>query len=395
MSKNLKTPPNIQADIKLQSLIDDGELPGLAVQVNQIGRPIYQFSTGYRDIVAKRPMQADTIVQIFSMTKALVSTGVLQLWEQGKLDLDDDIEKWTSIFAETPVVDSDSNFHQRQNPITIRQLLTHTAGLSYGGDEEYGEKRHADNDFMLRRDLTTTEMVKKVAKFPLLAEPGNLWNYSFSTDVLGYLIELVTGQSLREYIQQHVTGPLGMLDTDFTIDATRRDRLATLYEPKQTGELQVMMTSDAPLLAPETVNCYSGGGGLLSTLNDYIKFADCLTNGGQFDGGQLIRKETWQEMTRNHVAERLLPLSYNGVDNPIMDGFGFGLGVRVHLDPQQTGVPGPAGTFGWGGMASTLFICDPINQVSAVCMTQRFNWEVHKIRPIFRDVVYNNVLGIR
>jgi CubicO group peptidase (beta-lactamase class C family) len=234
--------------------------------------------------------------------------------------------------------------------------------------------------------------MQTVLNFPLIAQPGSLWHYSIATDVCGYLVELISGMPFADYLQQTIFDPLGMVDTAFEVPAHKIDRFATLYGYTENDALAQLETNDkSPFISTISgipVRMQSGGGGLVSTAPDYLRFAQMMLNRGELDEHRIIKPETVALMTNNHVAEKLLPLSYNGVAAGQFSGYGFGLGYCINMDPAQAGAPGSRGDFGWGGMADTYCWVDPQQQMVAILMQQYLPSLHHAGRKDFRDAVY-------
>ncbi len=369
--------------------VAENKLPGFVSLVARQGKIVHLDSCGYRSREQQLPYEADTIVRIYSMTKPIASVALLMLWEKALFDLYDPVYAYLPEFKDVMVY-AGGELEAPDSPITIQQLLTHTAGLSYGS---FGEPNPHPVDAMYDEaklfDRTTCqsteEMVKKIAALPLLYHPGTRWHYSMATDVVGRLVEVLSGQTLADFIDQHICQPLGMMDTAFHIAPEKADRFASLY----------LVTPDDPLSLrdePATsnylppVSVHSGGAGMVSTAYDYFLFASCLLNKGVLNGQRILGRKTVERMCQNHIAPDLLPIGFEMSDP--MEGAGFGLGVGVTMDPTRTGQMGSVGDFGWGGYAETICIIDPVEELIAINMTQCIPSSAYAIRSQFRTAVY-------
>ena len=342
-----------------------------------------------------KPMTDDTIFRIYSMTKPLTSVALMQLVERGLLELDDAARRWIPALGKLEVYDEGA----LESDITVRQLLTHTAGFSYGFEPEkhpvdalYAEVWQAG---IQQRSLQ--ELMGDLLEFPLLAQPGTLWHYSIATDICGYLVELLADMPFGDYLQAQILDPLEMVDTAFEVPADRVARLSTLYGPTDGDSLAVLETSDrspfVPSLSGTPVRLHSGGGGLVSTAPDYLRFAQMMLNRGELEGRRIVSPETVELMTRNHVDKSLLPLSFNGIAAGEYGGYGFGLGYCITLVPQQAAAAGSRGDFGWGGMADTYCWVDPAENLVGILMQQYLPSLVQAGRKDFRNAVYASLRG--
>lgn len=371
----------------MRRFVDNGELPGTLTFIARHGQPVHLDTYGFADLEAQKPLTPDTIFRIYSMTKPITSVAVMMLHEQGHFLLQDPIAKFIPAFDDTKVLVGRGfqgpEFAPPRTPITIRHLLSHTAGLSYGFHEDtLIEEQYRQAKFH-EADLSNEERANKIAGLPLVFHPGEGWRYSVATDVLGRLVEVVSGQSLGDYLQAHIFEPLGMVDTGFWAAPAAVDRLAANYKVGENGRLCV---SDAPAqstFARPRANM-SGGGGLVSTLRDYFRFTQCLLNGGRLDGVRLLSPRTVRLMVANHLPDHLLPF---GVGPNLLWGHGFGLGFRVVLDPGQAGFLSSAGEYGWSGAAKTYFWIDPKEDMLAIFMTQIMQSD-HPVQQYFRALTY-------
>lgn len=343
-----------------------------------------------------KPMARDNLFRIYSMTKPLTSIAVMQLYEQAHFQLDDAVEQYIPEFKGIQVYNAGNADHYSTiaptRPMTVRHLLTHTAGLTYGFhnshvvDQLY---RRADVDNRYNGN-TLADKIKLVATMPLQFCPGDRWNYSIATDVLGYLVETLSGKTLDVYIKQHITAPLGMVDTTFSVAPENIERFAACYaRDPQTG---AMVLADDPVTSrynqPPTI-C-SGGSGMVASIDDYHTFALALLGKGSFQGNRIIGSKTFEYMTQNHLPDNrdLNQMAQSLFSETTFDGIGFGLGFAVLLDPVKSGMPGSIGEFGWGGAASTYFWVDPLQQLCVIFMTQLMPSNAYPLRRQLKTAVY-------
>lgn len=351
-SKRLK-----RLDTLIQHYIDEQGIPGVLMLIARHGKLAYSKPFGLMDIATHRSTQLDTIYRIYSMTKPVTCAAVMMLHEEGHFALSDPISDYIPEFADTPVY-VDGKQVPPERPITIQHLLTHTSGLVYAAGNSPVEQMNREAD-LHGRDVPLAEWVKRLAALPLMHHPGTVWHYGPSIDVLGYLVEVVAGIPFAEFLRTRIFQPLGMLDTDFYVPPAKLDRLATLY-----GE--GLWVTDTESLGDYTQPPVweSGGGGLVSTGMDFLRFAQMLLNGGELDGVRLLGRKTVSYMTTNQLL--------SSIDRSRRQrGYGYGFGVDVLLDPVAAGRVSSVGEYGWsGGLASTHFWVDPVEDLVAVKMTQ-------------------------
>jgi CubicO group peptidase (beta-lactamase class C family) len=377
--------------------VDDGRLPGWQIAISRGGKVAHSSTYGHRDMEAQLSFESDTIVRMFSMTKPITSVAAMMLYEEGAFQLKDPINKWLPEFADTPVYKSGSFLkpvtEPQTEPIRVWHLLTHTSGLTYGFHNSHVtdaiyRKAGFEWDVPVGADLA--ECCARWAKLPLAFQPGSEWNYGVSTDVLGRLIEVISGQSLDDFLQSRIFGPLEMNDTGFSVAEDKIDRFARLYVPNPaTGKAvsaPAVLVSD-PTKGPAML---SGGGGLAGTASDYLRFAHMLLNRGELDGVRLLGSRTIDYMTRNHLPGNA---DLEEFGRPLFaetsfDGVGFGLGFSVLLDPATNKVLRSAGEYSWGGAASTVFWVDPKEDIVAIFLTQLLPSSTHPIRPELAQLVY-------
>jgi CubicO group peptidase (beta-lactamase class C family) len=363
--------------------VDDGKLPGFQAVVARDGKIVHVAQGGMADIEAKRPVADDTLWRIYSMTKPITSVAAMLLWEEGAFELKDPVAKFIPAFADAQVwAGGNQNkpiTRPAVEPVRIWHLLTHTAGLTYGFHYAHpldGVYRQHGYEFGSKDDLATT--VDAWAGLPLLFEPGTEFNYSVATDVLGRLVEVLSGQSLDTFFQERIFGPLGMTDTTFS--AVDPDRLAALYEP---GLKRNDRMGSHGLRAPTML---SGGGGLISTAADYHRFTTMLVQ----DGAPLLAPRTLRFMALNHLpgGAELKDVARPTISETQNDGVGFGLGFSVVLDPAATKIATSPGELAWGGLASTAFFVAPQERLSVQFFTQMIPSSTYPLRSQLRQLVY-------
>jgi CubicO group peptidase (beta-lactamase class C family) len=378
-------------DSHFDRYVSEGKLPGWALLIARDTRIVHVGTGGMRDVEGGHPVELDTIFRIYSMTKPITSVAAMALYERGAFELTDPVARYLPEFADTRVYAGGSDLKAQTvpatEPIRIWHLLTHTSGLTYGFHRNHpvdAMYRAAGYEWAVPPGTDLATAVRRFASLPLLFQPGAEWNYSVSTDVLGRLIEVVSGNALDEALAELVLGPLGMRETTFEVRAADRHRLAALYTPglRRAGEL-----GDA-VLSP---SWFSGGGGLASTLHDYHRFTCFLLNGGTLDGVRVLGERTVNYMTRNHLpgGADLVRFGRPLFAEAPFDGTGFGLGFAVVLDPTATHTLCSAGEFAWGGAASTAFWVDPVERVTATFMTQLLPSSTYPIRSQLRQLVYS------
>jgi CubicO group peptidase (beta-lactamase class C family) len=357
----------------MQQEVDQKQLAGIVTILVRHGKVVEERTYGKKDMESGAPMTRDTIFRIFSMTKPITGVAMMILYEEGKWHPSDPISKYIPEFAHLKVykgVDESGKMilEEPVHPPTMRELMTHTAGFTYGFfgntpvDKMYNEQQ-------LLQSQSLQEMINKLAKMPLLYQPGTRWVYSVSMDVQGYIIEKLSGQSLPDFMQQHILGPVGMKDSGFYVPKEKRSRFATLYAEDHKGDLVVAARggdSGADYSTPPKMP--SGGGGMVSTTQDYLRFAQMLLNGGELDGVRILAPATVQLMTTNHLAANLMNGEAMFGPRP---GLGWGYDCAVYPDPLQADEVVGKGTFFWMGAADTWFWVDPTNDLIFVGMTQR------------------------
>ncbi|MDZ4738856.1 MAG: serine hydrolase domain-containing protein [Alphaproteobacteria bacterium] len=375
--------------------LDTGRMPGALTLVYRRGEVAHFSAIGMADVERKKPVKEDTIFRIYSMTKPVTSIAFMMMVEQGLVALDDPVHKYIPAWKDLGVFAGGfmQTFRTKrcERPMLIIDLLRHTSGLTYG----FQESTNVDAAYRklkigeIEKSGTLDSMVEQLAKLPLEFSPGTAWNYSVSTDILGYLVEKISGQKFEDYLRARIFKPLGMVDTDFHVHPGKEARLAACYVPAKGG----MDLQDDPAKSPylQPPGFVSGGGGLVSTASDYLKFCRMLINGGSLDGVQIVGPKTIELMTMNHLPDgKDLPaLSRSLFSEVSYNGVGFGLGFSVTMDPAKTLIPGSVGEYSWGGAASTSFWVDPKEDLITIFMTQLIPSSTYPIRRELRTLVYS------
>jgi CubicO group peptidase (beta-lactamase class C family) len=383
--------------------IDAGRFPGTQLLVYRRGKMVHSTVQGLADVERKTPVKDDTIFRIYSMTKPITSVAFMMLFEEGRVALDEPVHKYIPEWKNLGVFAAGTApaFLTRpaSRPMLIVDLLRHTSGLTYGFqqrsnvDAAYREKKIAEAG-------TLQSMIEELAKIPLEFSPGDAWNYSVSTDVLGYLIGKISGQPFEQFLKERIFDPLGMGDTGFHVPAEKAHRLAACYSADPPGQVTFHATerkgtltlqddpAKSPFLSPPSF--VSGGGGLCSTAADYLTFCRALINRGELGGVRLLGPKTLKLMTSNHLPGGVdLPaLSRSLFSEASYNGIGFGLGFAVTMDPAKTLIPGSPGEYNWGGAATTSFWIDPAEELITIFMTQVLPSSAYPVRRELRTMVY-------
>jgi CubicO group peptidase (beta-lactamase class C family) len=353
----------------LQGYTDDGLLPGAVVSIVRDGNVVHESAVGYQDREEASEMAPDAIFRIASQTKAIVSVGVLMLQERGHLLISDPLSKYLPEYAESTVAVPEGDGYTvvlADRPITIRHLLLHTAGIGYGygpGADEWAAAG-IQGWYFGHREEPIRETVRRMAALPMDAHPGESYVYGYNTDILGALIEVVSGQALNEFLRENVFEPLDMRDTHFYLPEHKRDRLAVVYSMTENGLVRspdesAMEAQGAYVDGPRM--SFSGGAGLLSTARDYTRFLQMMLNGGELNGVRLLSPTTVRLMTVNHLDQ---------IEYPWARGAGFGLGFMVVRDVGAFGAPSSRGEYGWGGAYHSAYWVDPVEELVVVYFTQ-------------------------
>ena len=360
--------------------IERGRVPGAVALIARRGRLGFFESFGQRDAAAGAPMTKDTIFRIYSMTKPITSVAAMMLWEEGRFLLSDPVAQYLPDFSDPTVAVERGGEIERvpaERAITIQDLLRHTSGLTYefrGGGPVHKMYMSAK---VHGRAQSNADQVARLGKLPLLHQPGTRWEYGRSTDVVGRLVEVLSGIPLGVFFERHILGPLGMVDTAFHVPPRHHSRLAAAFgtDPDSGTAVQLLEVRDPPSFE-------SGGGGLVSTAADYARFLQMLLNGGTLDGSRYLSRKTIELMTADHLG------TITGAPDLLLPGHGFGLGFAVRLHAGMSPAPGSVGLYFWGGLAGTTFWVDPAEQLFALMLIQAPGQRDY-FRTLFRDLVYS------
>ena len=356
-------------DAAIEDEIARQQLAGGIMYIARDGRPVHFKTYGRQDIENNQPMRADAIFRIASMSKAVTTTAVMMLYEEGRFMLKDPISKYIPSFANSVVAipapagspDGVKYITEKaRRPVTIRDLLTHTAGLTYGNGLAADAYKQAGltDWYILGKDEALEQVIDRLAALPLHGQPGDKWQYGFATDVLGRLVEVISGQPLDKFVEERITKPLGMRDTHFFLPPEKAARLANVYG-LENGKLVLKEAAATSDFIHGPRKCFSGGAGLVSTTNDYARFMQMLLNDGELDGVRLLAPKTVALMRANHTADKYLG-----------EGDGFGLGFWVSTDQGKIGEIGSEGAYGWGSAYFPQYVIDPKERLVILFMTQ-------------------------
>ena len=369
----------------LQADVDSGHLSGAIGVVFRNGRVAYWENVGMADVEAGRPMTDDAIFRIYSMTKPIVGVALMTLYEEGVFALGDAVKDYIPELGGLEVISGDGT-EASQGEMTVQDLMRHTAGLYYGGGDSRAAQIFREVN-PLGDNRSVDDFIQKLAKMPLKHHPGSAWDYSVSVDVQGRLIEVLSGQDLATFLQERLFGPLDMSDTAFTVPPEKKDRFVQMYSK----------TEDEKGIEPSPANrsegyydyesrWYSGGGGLVSTTGDYLRFCRMLLNGGELDGQRILSRKTIELMTRDHVA------GIRRASRTLSAGYGFGLDFAVHVDKAKSGLNGSLGEYNWGGLAGTIFWIDPAEDMIGLYMIQMLPPRFSDGRNQFKRLAYQAII---
>jgi CubicO group peptidase (beta-lactamase class C family) len=356
-----------------EDYVADGKLAGVIVMINRGGRMVHTSVVGDRGIDDKRPLEIDHLFRIYSMTKPITAVAAMQLYEQGKFSLNDPVSKFVPELSNLKVWNEDGELSEPNEPITMFNILTHTAGFSYGfNPTDPVDKMYREADLFSTKGLT--EFAEKLAELPLRYQPGERWHYSVAVDVTGLVIERISGMPFDEYLARNIFEPLGMEDTFFEVPESKLDRFLPNHFWNRGEEKLFTIPADqraGTARYTSGVTLFSGGGGLVSTAHDYMRFAEMLRNGGEFHGTHILSPKTINFMTQNQLPEDAAAVgSGERPTNRAFRGVGFGLGFGVVLDPVESRALGSAGSYSWGGAAGTIFWVDPVEDMVVIGMIQ-------------------------
>jgi len=357
-----------------QKYVDAGKLAGVVTMVARNGKVVYFDAVGNRGADDETPLKKDDLFRIYSMSKPITAVAAMQLYEQGKFHLSDPVSKFVPELKDLMVMGEDGELTPSEKTMTMHHLLTHTAGFSYGfqARTDAVDKAYAEAKIWGSRDLTA--FAETLAKLPLKFEPGTRWHYSVAVDVTGLVVERISGQPFDEYLAEHVFAPLGMEDTFFAVPEDKRDRFLPnhFWNPETKSLVANREVQPAAMSDYFNVSLFSGGGGLVSTASDYMRFAESIRNGGSLQGKRILGAKTINYMRKNHLPGSV-DMGGSG-ENPLaageQRGLGFGLGFGVVTDAVKSGTLGSDGEYQWGGAAGTLFWIDPVEEVVVVGMIQ-------------------------
>ena len=349
----------------LKGFIAEKKLAGCIVAIARKGKVVHFGTYGKMDVERDKPMKPDSIFRIYSMSKAITTAAALILFDEGKYELDDPVSKYIPEFKELSVL-REGQAEPAKRQMTVRDLMRHTSGLSYGfvGNSAVEKRYKKDKPIDRAGDLPT--MITKLSGIPLAFEPGTKWQYSVSIDVLGRLIEIWSGNKFEDFLAERICKPLEMKDTAFDVPKGKVDRFTANYAPNGSGELRLIDDpAKSRYLTP--AGLASGGGGLVSTTRDYLRFLQMVLNGGELHGKRILKKKTVRLMTRNQLPKKIMPIRIGPIPR-VGVGFGLGFSTRVSMGPWDPG--GRVGEFGWGGAASTHYWVSPKDELVVVTMEQ-------------------------
>ncbi len=403
-----------RVDRLFERYVQSGLLAGVLGTIYRKGKVAYANAVGLSELETSRPMTEDTIFRVYSMTKPITAVAALMLYEEGRFLLDDPLATYIPEFGDVRVYTGDmENLETPDRPIHVKDLFTHTAGLTYGWDLQHPVEERYRQTIGDTEQLTLETFVQRISVLPLLYHPGSRWLYSYATDVLGRLVELLSGQSLDRFFRQEIFAPLGMKDTAFHLPPESLDRFAACYWPpggkmgpgappsprpdfddpydlsnlsEPRFDLQDAPTGSRYTRPPRFL---SGGGGLVSSAGDYLRFAQMLLNGGVLDGNRLLGRKTVEMMRANQLPAKLIPIQVGPTPD---SGYGFGLGVSLLTDPPASSAPGSAGSYGWGGLATTEFWIDPAEEMIGLLMTQFVPFDYYPLAREFRLAAYQALI---
>ncbi|MBI1841603.1 MAG: beta-lactamase family protein [Verrucomicrobia bacterium] len=373
-----------EVDQFMERAVADQKIAGGIIAVSHNGRIAFFHTYGRMDLESGKPVQADTLFRIYSMSKAITTAAALTLYDAGKLGLEDPVAKYIPSFSQLRVAGADG-LHPPSRPMTVRDLMRHTSGLTYGGD---GPEAHREAFKRLKplESVDLEEMAAKVSQIPLAYDPGMDWIYSISTDVLGRVIEVASGKSLDSFLEEAIFRPLDMVDTAFTVPPSKASRLAANYKRSPEG-LKVIDAPAASKFAKQTT-FFSGGGGLVSTARDYMRFLAMIERGGGLDGRRVLKPQTVDLMTHDDLPRKAYPIHFGAETR---HGVGFGLGFSVRTQGSNWDPAGHLGEYGWGGAASTHYWASPNDKLIVLTLEQiiPYQWDTEFG---VKKIIYDSIL---
>lgn len=380
----------------MERYVRPGKIAGCQALVARRGQVAYSRSFGCADLERGVPVRDDTVWRIYSMTKPITSVALMTLYEQARFQLSDPVHRYIPEWKDLRVCEVEgesTRLVEPARPPSVRDVLTHTSGLSYGGDPSHPVDQTYADAALRESDVSLEELARRLGQLPLKFHPGTRWHYSFATDVCARLVEVIADRPFGDYLRETIFDPLGMADTGFTVPEHARDRFATNYRRDEDGTLQVVPDSPyRPYLTPAALQ--SGGGGLVSTTPDYLRFCEMVRRGGELDGHRVLGPRTVRYMTRNHLpgGAALGDIALGTFGETGFAGVGFGLGFAIALDPAATQVIGSAGEFYWGGAASTGFWIDPVEDLVVIFMTQLMPSGTYNFPGQLRQLVHQAIV---
>ena len=368
----------------LQADVERGHLAGAIGVVARRGKIAYWETVGMADRETGLAMSDDTIFRIYSMTKPIIGVALMSLYEEGRFTLRDRVRNYIPELGGLEVLDGERTTKARRE-MTVQDLMRHTAGMGYGGGETVADKKFRELD-VLGGNRSIDDFIQKLAQVPLKHHPGSAWEYSVSVDVQGRLIEVLSGQDLATFLNERIFGPLDMLDTGFTVPDDKKDRFVQMYTKTEDGEgIEPASADMSEGYYDYESKWFSGGGGLVSTTRDYLRFCQMMLNGGTLDGQRILSRKTIELMTRDHVA------GIRRASGVLSDGYGFGLDFAVHLDLAESGINGSLGEYNWGGLAGTIFWIDPTEDMIGLYMIQMLPPRFSDGRTQFKRLAYQAI----
>lgn len=372
-------------DSAMAAYVSGKKLPGIVVAIARDGKLAHWKAFGLRSVEANDPMRPDDLFRIMSMTKPITTTAAMILVEERKLELDEPVARYLPAFRDLKVWTPDGLVPPRR-PMTVRDLMRHTSGLTYGlfGNTPVDSLYRKEDPY--NKATSLADFVDRLARLPLVGHPGEVWNYGHSTDVLGRIVEVVSGMPLDRFFEERIFKRLGMRNTFFEVPPQKRARFVGYYALSAPGRFFLADSPDSGSFT-RPPRLFSGGGGLVSSASDYLRFAQMILDGGKLDGVRLLRAETVDDMLKNQVPASLIPISVGG---KTLEGNGFGLGFSIRVEPGDP-LLGPVGLAGWGGYANTFFWIDPQNRLIGLILTQFFPFQAYPIESEFRRLVYESL----
>lgn len=369
----------------LKADVERGHLAGAIGVVARNGKIAYWETVGMADKEAGKPMRDDTIFRIYSMTKPIVGVALMTLFEEGAFALRDAVKDHIPELGGLSVLSEDSTVPAHRE-MTVQDLMRHTAGMGYGGGKTRADKLFRELDVLGGDNRTVDDFIRKLAKIPLKHQPGSAWEYSVSVDVQGRLIEVLSGKDLATFLEERLFGPLDMRDTGFTVPPEKKERFVQMYS-KTEDEKSIEPSPDERSEGYYDYGSrwYSGGGGLVSTTRDYLRFCQMLLNGGELDGRRILSRKTIELMTTDHVE------GIRRASTVLSPGYGFGLGFAVHIDQAKSGLNGSLGEYNWGGLAGTIFWIDPAEEMIGLYMIQMLPPRFSDGRTQFKRLAYQAI----